>query len=228
MRLLQGDCLEQMRTLETNSIDLVLTDPPYGTTAAKWDLIIPIEEMWRELYRVIKPGAPILLFASQPFTSLLITSNLSKYRYCWHWRKTQHSNPFLASYQPLRVLEDITVFCSAPPPYHIETQATCVQHPAKRSEIFNGAPRPHTQTRTGYPKNVLDYQRDKGFHPTQKPVALLQYLIGVYTVEGQTVLDFTMGSGSTGVAAKKSSRRFVGIERDSTYFNTATERIATA
>lgn len=225
MKLIQGDCLRVMSQLEPRSVDLILTDPPYGTTAASWDSVVPFPDMWQQLNRIIKPGGAIVLFGSQPFTTQLISSNLPMFRYLWYWKKTQHSNPFIASIQPLRIIEDIAVFCRTKPPYYVKTTETSVQHGVKRSDLFNGTKRAYTQTKTGWPRNVLEYKRDRGYHPTQKPVALLEYLISIYTKEGDTVLDFTMGSGSTGVAAKNTNRDFIGIEISREYCEVAASRI---
>lgn len=229
MQLHHGDCLDRLRLIPDSSIDLVVTDPPYGTTACKWDVVIPFEPMWRELKRVTKPTAAIILFANQPFTSSLVMSNVKMFRYCWYWKKTQHSNPFLAKVQPLRVVEDIAVFYRFMPTYNPKTEATLVyknqHHKKHRSELFHGTEEAYTQTQTGYPRNVLEYTSDRGLHPTQKPVALLSFLINTYSTKGETVLDFTMGSGSTGVACRNTDRRFIGIERDDKYYNVAKQRL---
>lgn len=224
--LFHGDCLEKLKLLPTASVDMVLTDPPYGTTAAPWDSVIPFQPMWEQLRRVTKPSGAILLFCNQPFTSLLITSNLRDFKYCWYWRKPQHSNPFLAKIQPLRVVEDIAVFRQFHGTYnYTSTPILRVTKPSNGSVLFHGSAREHTQTQTGYPKNVLEFAKDRGLHPTQKPVALLSYLIGVYTDPKQTVLDFTMGSGSTGAACLATGRRFIGIEQDRHYYQVSCTRL---
>jgi len=228
VELYNGHCIEKMRFIPPQSVDLILTDPPYGTTAAPWDLVIPLADMWQEIRRVLKPRGVVALFGSQPFTTAVIASNYKMYRYNWYWKKTQHSNPFLAKHQPLRVIEDVMVFYSGKPTYNITTQPTYIEkkRPIERpSVLFQGGGRDSVQTQTGYPRNVLEYARERGFHPTQKPVPLLEYLISVYTKVGETVLDFTMGSGSTGVACQQVSRRFIGIELDDQYYSIARQRM---
>lgn len=228
--LLNGDCLELMKTLPDQSVDMVLTDPPYGTTACKWDTVIAFESMWKELKRVCKQTSPILLFSKQPFTSALNLSNAKEFRQELIWVKDNHDNPMMAKRKHLNVIENISVFYQKQAPYKpqgiIEINRITKQgrgeslaQTSKRSGIY-------LQTHTGYPKNILKFKRDlPNVHPTQKPVALLEYLIKTYTNEGDTVLDFTMGSGSTGVAAKNLNRKFIGIELDKEYFEIAKKRI---
>lgn len=220
-----GDCLEELNKVDSNSIDLVLTDPPYGTTAANWDSVLPFDAMWEQLNRVAKRNAAIVLFASQPFTTHLISSNLRSFRYCWYWKKNRHSNPFLAKYQPLRIIEELVVFYRAVPTYNMELESTYRTKSAQRSELYRGKSREHVQTETGYPKNVLEFDKEAGFHPTQKPVSLLERIIKTYTNPGDTVLDFTMGSGSTGVACRNVGRKFIGIEMSEQYCSVARQRI---
>lgn len=225
-----------MKKIPNGSIDLVLTDPPYGTTACKWDTVIPFEPMWEQLKRVTKNNGAIVLFGSQPFTSALVMSNVKMFKYEWVWEKNRHSSPLLAKKQPLRNYEDIVVFYTQQPLYQPQgTQVvdiTMKNSSSAGGEIVN-ARRGDTslkgeykQTITNYPKQVIRFDVVNGaIHGTQKPVALMEYLINTYTNEGETVLDFTMGSGTTGVACKNLNRNFIGIELDKNYFEIAKTRI---
>lgn len=229
IKLLKGDCLELMKQIPDKSVDMCLTDPPYGTTACKWDSVIPFEPMWAELKRIVKDNGAICLFGSEPFSSALRISNTKEYKYDWVWNKIAFSNQMMAKKQPLRIVENIIIFraCKYYPQGLIEVNKETKQ--GKRITDNIGGGERHTsyiQTHTGYPRNILTYSKDRpSIHPTQKPVALLEYLIKTYTLEGETVLDFTMGSGSTGVAAKNLNRKFIGIEQDDKYFEIAKERI---
>jgi len=229
IELIQGDCLEVMKGIPDGSIDAIITDPPYGTTACKWDSIIPLEPMWEQLKRVIKPNGAIVMSASQPFTTTLIASNMKMFKYCWVWEKP-HTGQLNAKKQPLRNVEDVCVFyakqCTYNPQYAEGSPYTVVRKGYKGSEAY-GKQRDHTTVSKGdrYPKQILKYRERMAYHPTQKPVALMEYLIKTYTNEGETVLDFTMGSGTTGVAAKNLNRSFIGIEQDPNYFKIAEERI---
>lgn len=244
IELLHGDCLEEMKNIETGSIDMVLTDPPYGTTACKWDSIIPLEPMWEQLKRVIKPNGAIVLFSAQPFTTALISSNIKMFKYCWIWNKKRPSNFFAAKFQPLDDTEDVCVFSGgganngAKNPMEYNPQGVIAVNKVLKNAHSTGGGvginkgceslygKQYTQTTTNYPRKTLSYIRDSGsFHPTQKPVALMEYLIKTYTKENETVLDFTMGSGSTGVACVNLNRDFIGIELDDKYFEIAKNRI---
>ena len=234
IRLIHGDCLEKMAEIEDGSIDMVLTDPPYGTTACKWDSIIPLEPMWEHLKRVIKPNGAIVMTASQPFTTTLIASNMKMFKYCWVWQKQQGTNPMLAKKQPLKVHEDVCLFYQKQPAYIPQmTEGTPYSgfssENATTGEIMGKSKSIHRHNPTGerYPITVQKFntERKRGGHPTQKPVALMEYLIKTYTNEGETVLDFTMGSGTTGVACKNLNRSFIGIEKDAEYFQLASDRI---
>jgi site-specific DNA-methyltransferase (adenine-specific) len=226
---MQGDCLELMKDIPDGSVDMILTDPPYGTTACKWDSIIPLEPMWEQLNRIIKTNGAIVMTASQPFTTKLISSNYKGFKYCWVWNKFHFANQMLAKKQPLKITEDIVVFNSKiyNPQGLIEVNKTTKQG-SKITNNNGGGVRPteYKQTHTNYPRNILEFKKDRpSIHSTQKPVALMEYLIKTYTNEGETVLDFTMGSGSTGVAAKNLNRDFIGIELDDEYFEIAENRI---
>ena len=230
IKLIKGDCLDKMIDIEPQSIDAIITDPPYGTTACKWDSVIPFDEMWQHLNRIIKPNGAIVLFGSEPFSSALRMSNIRNYKYDWIWEKQQGTNPFLAKKQPLRKTENVIVFNKhnyypqivTGKPYSSFKDLSKIANRAINSKSV------HRDNPTGerYPTNIIKYntERKKG-HPTQKPVALMEYLIKTYTNENETVLDFTMGSGSTIVAAKKLGRNGIGIEKDDKYFEIAKERI---
>ena len=235
-----GDCLEILPTLAEGSVDLVLTDPPYGTTACKWDSVIPFEPMWRELKRAAKAKAAIVLFGSQPFTSALIMSNPRLFRYEFAWDKVNRNTGSLnANRMPLKRHENLLVFYSELPQYNPQMSegkpyvAHNTRGHGKHTEYGHASDDRTTVNRgTRYPSSVLSFPADikteMGLHPTQKPVDLLRYLIRTYTQEGETVLDFTMGSGSTGVAALLENRKFIGIEKDENYFNIAKSRIEAA
>lgn len=238
MKLMLGDCLERMKEIPDGSVDLVLTDPPYGTTACKWDAVIPFEPMWAQVWRVLKLNGAAVFTASQPFTSALVMSQVDMFKYEWIWNKTRNSNPFMAKKQPLRHHESVLVFSRGSPNYlPVMTDGTEYTVSSKAggriaSEKKAGNKRgEYTGGKQRYPKSVLDIPNkssEAGFHPTQKPVALMEYLIRTYTNDGETVLDFTMGSGSTGVACVNTGRNFIGIERDEGYFAIAEKRIKEA
>ena len=241
MNLIHGDCLEEVKNIPDGSIDMVLTDPPYGTTACKWDTVIPLEPMWEQLKRVIKPNGAIVMTASQPFTTTLIASNMKMFKYCWYWNK--NSTGFLnAKKMPMKSVEDICVFYRKLPTYNpqglvkVNRPKTNHKSKARREKTGKGLSthnggrltKDYIQEYSNYPKQNLAFPNDKGIHPTQKPVALMEYLIKTYTNENETVLDFTMGSGTTGVACKNLNRSFIGIELDKEYFDIATKRIKEA
>ena len=229
IKLLHGDCLELMSSIKSGSVDLILADLPYGTTKNRWDSIIPLDKLWKEYNRIIKPNGAIVLFGSQPFTTKLIASNLKNYKYQWYWKKNKPSNHFNAKRQPLRNIEDICVFYKRQPTYNpqmVKRDVTVTGTDYGKSTTYGSTKGGYTKTYTHkYPVNLLEYSRDAQLHPTQKPVALLEYLIKTYTNEGETVLDNTMGSGSTGVACINTNRNFIGIELDDEYFEIAKERI---
>lgn len=230
--LMKGDCLERMKEIESSSVDMILTDPPYGTTACKWDSIIALEPMWSQLKRIIKPNGAIVLFGMEPFSSTLRVSNLKQYKYDWVWRKEQGTGFLNAKRQPLRNNEQISVFYAKQPTYNPQMREGFKPYVTKKggmTDNYNRDSSSDITTVSGgerYPLNTIDFCRDKSkIHPTQKPVALMEYLIKTYTNEGETVLDFTCGSGTTGVAAKNISRKFIGIEMDDKYFDIAKDRI---
>ena len=231
--LMQGDCLERMKEIPDGSVDMVLTDPPYGTTACKWDSIIPLEPMWEQLKRVIKPNGAIVMTASQPFTTTLISSNMEMFKYCWYWEKEKAGNFQLAKKRAMKRIEDVCVFYSSQCTYNPQGLIEC-DRVIKNNEAKGGSMGhmssvkkrgEYRQKYTNYPNDRLNFKNEKGLHESQKPVALMEYLLKTYTNEGETVLDFTMGSGTTGLACKNLNRKFIGVEMDEIYFNTAKERI---
>ena len=237
MKLINGDCIEKMKDIPDNSIDMVLRDPPYGTTRNKWDSVIDLEAMWDNLWRVLKPNGVVALFSAQPFSSVLVTSQLKNYKYEWVWVKNLKTGNLNAKRMPMGGHETIQIFYRKP----------CTYHPQKRvrtTEVKAGNKKNSKTSNYGKQREeYLDRQSDlinpdtallnikcvhnsEGkVHPTQKPVALMEYLIKTYTNEGETVLDFAMGSGSTGVACKNTNREFNGIEKDEAYFKIAQDRI---
>ncbi len=235
--LVNGDCLEVMPRITAGSIDLILTDPPYGTTACKWDSIIPLEPMWEQLKRLIKLSGAIVMTASQPFTTTLISSNMEMFKYCWVWEKNTITGFMQAKTRPLKSYEDIVVFGQ----FMLAAQYfNGVYNPrgvgfigkkvySNKREVDHITGNRNSGTAvcmTGYPKDVIKIESaSTTVHPTQKPVALMEYLIKTYTNESDTVLEFTMGSGTTGVACQNLNRDFIGIELDVDYFNIACSRI---
>ena len=246
MQLINGECLSEMAKLGTGTVDLILTDPPYGTTACKWDSVIPLEPMWEQLNRIIKPNGAIVMTASQPFTTTLISSNLKMFKYCWVWEKSRGSNFAHTKFQPLKTHEDVVVFSCGGSASNSKTPMTYNPQFVYGGEPYVRKGSGTTESLAGgmtksativninttgkrHPRTVQKFKSDREkfgrFHPTQKPVALMEYLIKTYTNEGETVLDFTMGSGTTGVACKNLNRDFLGIELDKKYFDIATKRI---
>jgi len=229
--LIHGDCLEEMKKIPDGSIDLVLTDPPYGTTACKWDTVIPLEPMWEQYKRIIKDNGAIVLTASQPFTSALVMSNIKMFKYCWYWDKVRGSNFATINIRPFNSCEEIAVFYNKQPIYNPQKEAG---KPYTQKQGYVGEAK-----QTGlhkkevitvnngdrFPLSILRFSKESGLHPTQKPVALFEYLIKTYTNEGDLVLDNCAGSGTTGVACKNLNRNFIGIELDKTYFEIAKQRI---
>ena len=235
MILYQGDCLIQMMKIPDKSIDLILCDLPYGMTDCKWDTVIPFPELWDQYRRVIKDNGAMVLFSAQPFTTALIHSNRKDFRYCWYWLKSQPTGFTFAKFQPMRRVEDVCVFYRKRPTYNPQGLQKIENPRSKRKRPkadcilpMDQLSKEHTPLFKNYPKNVLEFGSEHGLHPTQKPVSLLEYLIRTYTNEGETVLDNCMGSGSTGVAAKRTGRHFIGIELSEHYFNIAKQRIETS
>jgi len=234
IELIQGDCLEKMKDISDGSIDLILCDLPYGTTKCKWDTIIPFEPLWEQYKRIIKDNGAIVLTASQPFTSALVMSNVKMFKYEWIWNKVTARGHLVAKHRPMAQHENILVFGKGKVKYN--PQMVLMEKPQKgrsmeasRTSIMGGHTTKESETiiRTHkYPKTIITQGVDgKYVHPTQKPVALFEYLIKTYTNEGDLVLDNCMGSGTTGVACKNLNRNFIGIELDPDYFKIAEKRI---
>jgi len=241
MCLWHGDCLELMKDIPDKSVDMVLCDLPYGTTACKWDTVIPFEPLWVQYKRVIKDKGAIVLFGSEPFSSYMRLSNITQYKYDWIWRKNRPTDKFNAKNRPMGVHEIISVFSNGVTA-NVKTDNKMNYYPQgliRSGKEIRGTTGKWESTKrashkekyilefTGYPVSVLEYAKDEDhLHNTQKPVALLEYLIKTYTLEGETVLDNTMGSGSTGVACANLKRDFIGIEKDDKYFEIACDRIS--
>lgn len=247
IKLINGDCLVEMPNICDNSIDLILCDLPYGILAHKWDSIIPMDRLWSEYNRIIKDDGVIALFAREPFTSRLICSNIDDYRYSWIWVKESPTGFLNSAYRPLQLTEDIAIFSKAKvgsnsknkirynPQGVVEVNASRRNNPNnswreqfgynQKNNVLN-SDKEYTQKYTNHPTNVIKFSRDKdALHPTQKPVALLEYLINTYTNEGDIVLDNCMGSGSTMVACVNTNRNGIGIELDDKYFMIAKQRL---
>lgn len=228
-----GDCLDVMPTIPARSVDLVLADPPYGTTTCKWDSVIPLDLMWAQLKRIIKPNGAIVMTASQPFTTALISSNLRQFKYCLIWEKGRATGFLNANRMPLKAHEDVCIFYQSLPVYNPQkTQGHKPQNKATRSntgDIYGNAGTNKTGGQTDrFPRSVFKFscvENGGNFHTNQKPLALMEYLIKTYTNPGETVLDFTMGSGTTGVACVNTGRDFIGIELEPDYFDIACQRI---
>lgn len=236
--LIWGECLEEMAKLPDKSIDLCLTDPPYGTTACKWDTVIPFQPMWAELKRIVKDNGAICLFGSEPFSSYLRLSNIKMFKYDWVWDKVKPSGHLNAKKMPMQQCELIHIFGKARVSYYpqgLEYGEFDNNRPSrgqKRDTTYGKqASKIKVSKAKGYPRTLIQFSKTSDKirqHPTQKPVTLLEYLVKTYTLEGETVLDFTMGSGSTGVACANLNREFIGIEKEKKYYDTSVERIEKA
>lgn len=249
--LLNGDCLKMMKEIPDNSIDMVLCDLPYGTSASSWDKKLPMNGLWNEYKRIIKHNRAIVLFSQQPFTSLLITSNIEMWKYNWIWEKDNGTNFMNSHFCPLKITEDICVFGNGATSF-VKNGENLIYNPqfseGKPYSIISGNQKSNSAVVRGgkggrddvggyktesdgkrYPKNLIKFNRDKDkLHPTQKPVSLCEYLIQTYTNEGDVVLDNCMGSGTTGIACLNTNRKFIGMELDDTYFEIAKKRIEEA
>lgn len=234
IKLIQGDCLDKMKDIPDVSIDAIITDPPYGTTACKWDSVIPFEPMWEQYNRIIKDNGAIVLFGSEPFSSNLRVSNIRNYKYDWKWDKVKPSTGLHAKIMPLKDYEDIIVFYKKKTTYNPQMKESNIRidkpRIANNGDAFGGKEvlRQHKNNGLSYPRAILRFSnanQNNRVHPTQKPVELLEYLIKTYTNECDTVLDSCMGSGSTGVACVNTNRNFIGIELDEGYFKIAQDRI---
>lgn len=228
-----GDCLEKMKEIPDRSVDMVLTDPPYGTTRNKWDCVIDIKSIWCEVYRILKPKSTVAFFAQEPFATYLRMSNINSYKYDWIYQKSHPTGFLNCKKRPLVSHELVCIFGDGNYFPQITKKDTKNVRPVTTKERLTDSYGDFKSgnTRTipidmTYPNSVLKFNKDqKKYHPTQKPVALLEYLVKTYTTENETVLDFTMGSGSTGVACKNLNRNFIGIEKDEKYFEIAKKRI---
>ena len=244
--LMLGDCIEQMASIPAGSVDLVLTDPPYGTTACAWDAVIPFEPMWREVRRVLKPRGAVVFTASQPFTSALVMSNAPWFKYCLVWEKTRATGHVHAKNKPMKKHEDVLVFSPGTTVHASQSPTRMTYNPqglvkkevptvrksgGASSSVMSARPshKDVLQEFEGYPDSIVRAASEGAtVHPTQKPVALMEYLVRTYTNEGETVLDFTMGSGTTGVACVNTGRKFIGIEKETAFFEIAKDRILAA
>lgn len=235
-KIINGDCLEVMKSIPNGSIDMILCDLPYGTTKCKWDVIIPFDKLWEHYKRIIKPNGSIVLTASQPFTSALIMSNVKMYKYSWVWDKVTARGHLVAKHRPLQQTEDVIVFSNGKHNYYpimIERPKDKwkVSKEFKKTDIIksNGETKYKTY-KYWFPKNILQFSNanasnEKPLHPTQKPIPLMEYLIKTYTSEGATVLDNCAGSGTTGIACINTNRNYILIEKEQSYFNIINERI---
>jgi site-specific DNA-methyltransferase (adenine-specific) len=229
--ILLGDCLELMKDIPNGSIDMILCDLPYGTTACKWDVIIPFDKLWEQYHRIIKDNGAIVLTASQPFTSALVMSNVKNFKYCWTWDKITAKGHLTAKIRPMQQTEDVCIFSKNKINYNpqmidrplnkIEVGTEC-----KRTEIMGGISNGYSKKYTQwYPKTILRYKTERGLHPTQKPVALFEYLIKTYTNEGDLVLDNCAGSGTTAIACLNTKRQFIVMEKEQKYYNIILKRV---
>lgn len=237
--LYNGDCIEVMKQLiaENTKVDAIITDIPYGTTSCEWDSVIPFDEMWESIKALRKDNAAIVLFGNEPFSSYLRMSNINEYRYDIYWQKERATNIFQLKRRPAKVIENISVFYKEQPTYN--PQMTKYDGPKRTNKIKDGKlgllvdsgnrkPYEYKDKGVRYPLQIVQFKRDiltSNLHPTQKPLALMEYLVRTFTNEGDTVLDFTMGSGTTGVACTNLNRNFIGIELTEDYFNIAKDRI---
>ncbi|UWJ04768.1 adenine-specific methyltransferase [Stenotrophomonas phage CUB19] len=241
--LYKGDCLEVMKKIPDGSVDMILCDLPYGTTACAWDSIIPMDALWSHYKRILRSKGAVVLTGSQPFTTTLIASNLEWFKYCWVWEKSRPGDIFNAKNKPLKSHEDVCVFspgttANGSPrrmvynPQGVRDGGVSTNNPSTKAAFK--APRPSHKANyvtqgTGYPRSVLQVASEgRTVHPTQKPVALMEYLIRTYTNKGDVVMDNCMGSGTTGVSCANAGRRFIGIEMDEKYFDIASKRISDA
>ena len=229
-KIYNEDCLEGMKRIADGSIDMILCDLPYGTTRCKWDTVIPFDPLWGQYKRIIKDNGAIVLFSKQPFTTALISSNLKDFKYSLIWRKDNHDNPLMAKKRFLNITEDIAIFYSAQCTYNPQgiTKVNKITKQGKGQSLSqrNSRKSEYIQEYTNYPKNILEFCRDKPqMHPTQKPVALMEYLIKTYTNPGELVLDNCMGSGTTAIACMNTGRNFIGFEMDKGYYDIACKRI---
>ena len=228
--LYNTDCIAGMSLIPDGAVDLILTDLPYGVTDCYWDSLLPMDQLWEQYWRVLKPNGAAVLTCCQPFTTTLIQSQRKYFRYCWYWRKNQPTGFPFAKVQPMRTVEDIAVFYRKKPTYNPQglirlEKPVCKNRKTKHNEVYQkirGTVKPTEFA--NYPRNLLEFNCERGLHPTQKPVALMEYLIRTYTNPGETVLDSCMGSGTTKTVARNAGRNFIGFEIDKDYFEIAKNR----
>lgn len=232
IKLLHGDCVELLPTLESKSIDCVITDLPYQMTDCVWDAVVPFDFMWSQFKRLVKPKGAMVFTCSQPFTTLLVNSNMKQFKHEWIWEKHQGTNPMAASYAPMKCHESVVVFCDGSPNYYPQMEKGTPYSGFKGEkgigEIYgDNLKSEHRDNPEGsrYPRSVQYFKGEKGLHPTQKPVALMEYLVKTYSKENDIVLDITMGSGTTGIACFNTDRNFIGIERDDDYYKVCVDRL---
>ena len=235
-KLYNEDCLKGMQRIPDKTINMILTDLPFGVTDCKWDNVIPFDLLWEQYNRIIKDNGAVVLFAVQPFTTKLINSNLKHFRYCWYWKKNNVTGAPFAKVQPMRCIEDICVFYKHKPTYNpqglkkLEKIKVREKDKSDQEKIYRiRTTKTHLQKYTNYPVHLLQFNNEAAsnknrLHPTQKPLALCEYLIKTYTNEGDTVLDSCAGSGTTLLAAKNTGRHYIGFETDINYYNTAIKR----
>ena len=231
IHLINSDCFDVFDQIENESIDCILADLPYGTTACKWDSVLDLESLWKEYLRIIKVNGAIILTSSQPFTSILINSCIKYFRYEWIWVKSQGTNPLQAKIQPLKRHENVLIFYKKLPTYNPQmTEGSPYKGfsstDKKIGEVFGSINSIHKENLgTRYPTTILKYKREYGYHPTQKPVGLMKYFILTYTNKNDIILDNTMGSGTTGIACLETQRQFIGIEKEKKYYDIAKKRV---
>ena len=237
-KVIKGDCLEVMKTIPDKSIDMILCDLPYGTTSCKWDTIIPFEPLWEQYKRIIKDNGAIVLTASQPFTTALIASNYDLFKYVWIWKKSRTTGFQIAKYRPMKQHEDVCIFYKKQPTYNqtltkLEKPIKSWRKNGKGGNLMTGMKADNDKNRvqlyTGFNRDIIeiDSEHNANAHPTQKPVALFEYLIKTYTNEGDLVLDNCAGSGTTGVACKNTNRNYILIEKEPEYIEIINKRLNT-
>ena len=235
--IIKGDCLEVMKDIPDGSIDMVLCDLPYGTTNCKWDSILPLDKLWEHYNRVTKKNGAIVLTAAQPFTSVLISSNLKNFKYTWVWEKSKATGYLNAKRMPMRAHEDVCVFYRKPPLYNPQMWQSTPYNKGKAhrpTDVYGSQVATLVKNDTGlrYPRSVQYFKtaesEGKVHHPTQKPLALFEYLMKTYTNEGDVVLDNCLGAGTTAIAAIRNNRKYIGIELDEKYYNISCERVKEA
>lgn len=227
--------MQGMKRIPSGSVDIILCDPPYGVTDCAWDKVLPLREMWTEFNRVLKADGTVVLFSQEPYTTDVISSNRRRFRYKWYWLKDNRTGGVFAKYQPMRQVEEILIFYKKHGTYNPQGVRSCSvrskRNKARNDTVYrlNKKNCDYIQTRTDYPSNVLHFAKDShNMHPTQKPLALIEYLIKTYTNDDELVLDPCMGSGTTAIAAVNTGRHYIGFEADERYYNIATERVRKA